>query len=329
MTKLDLTRVVSAPGKLVVSGEYAVLENAPAVVAAVTRRVRARLADPPPKPLAKLVSAVREEMAESTAFAGIGRAAMDAIRRVVVDSGELCHTDGTKLGLGSSAATAVVAAASALSAENGEIRPQFIHRLAHRAHSNFQSKRGAAGSGADIASCTYGGVLEVRVPDLGAPVKIRPLTWPDGAHLVCAWTGQPADTATLVEKVRMLRIGNRQAYNLAINRVADASAAVIDALERGDTRGLISAIDHGAAAVDALGQDASAPLTIPAHRRLISLARECSGSAKPTGAAGGDVAVAVFASADDARAFADKAKKEKMVVLDEVGIDPAGVRIDG
>lgn len=331
---LDMTRVVSAPGKIVLAGEYAVLEGASAVTVAVNRRVRARLVDPPPKPLAPVIGAVREEMAESTAFAGISRAALDAIRRVVVDSSELYTDDGeSKLGFGSSAATTVVAAACALSARSvgdgeSEIPTTLVHRLAHRSHASFQKQRGHGGSGIDIAACTFGGVLVTTVSGPGQPVEYRSVAWPDNAHLVYTFTGRPADTPTLVEKIRTLRIGDRRAYERSINRIADASAATIDALERADAAALIAAIDAGGEAVDALGTAASAALTIDAHRRMLTLAREFSGSAKPTGAGGGDVAVAVFSSADQARAFAAKAEAEGLLVLGDVAIAQTGVTID-
>lgn len=324
----DTTRVVSAPGKIMLAGEYAILEGAQAIVMAIERRVRARLVEPPPKKLAPMVSAVREEMAESTAFAGVGRAAMDAIRRVEVDSSALYGTGGTKLGLGSSAATAVVAAACALSAQEQEIPHDLVQRLAHRAHGSVQERKGARGSGADIAACTYGGILAVQAPDYGQPVEYRPLTWPDSAHLICVWTGQAADTPSLVQKVRMLRIGNRDAYEQAMGRIAVSAAQAIDALEGADVAQLISAVDAGAEAIAELGQEAGAALVIEAHERLRAMAREFSGAAKPTGAGGGDVAIAVFADADNARGFAEKAKAAGLSPLDRMEIASTGVQID-
>ena len=114
----------SAPGKLVLSGEYAVLAGAPAVVAAIDRRVACRID-------------AREAGGwafRSRGFDAVSRHRRDAlpdvpgdpgtlvrhaIRRLGIDPGTLpqhvgieidsrpCYRDGAKLGLGSSAAAVV------------------------------------------------------------------------------------------------------------------------------------------------------------------------------------------------------------------------------
>lgn len=321
-------RRISAPGKLILSGEYAVLEGAEAVTVAVSRRARAHLAETPLKELSPFVRAVQEEMAESTAFGGIGRSALHAIRRVSVDTSALYAQDGTKLGLGSSAAATVAAAACAVMDDSGVLPRELIHGLAHRAHGLAQGPLGARGSGADVAACTYGGVLAVRMVEDGQPVEVRSLSWPAGAHMVYVWTGQAAHSPTLVAHIRQLRIGDRRRYETVINDIATASARVIQALEQGDVAGLLAGVEAGAQAVAGLGEAASAPLIVPAHDTLAAIARDLGGAAKPTGAAGGDIAVALFDNPDAARACADAVRAKGLVVLDDMTIAETGVTID-
>ena len=319
-------RTVTVPGKIILAGEYAVLEHAEAVAVAVDRRARAQLADEPLAKLNPFVKAVREEMAESTAFGGVGRAALNAIRRVQVDVSALHNQDGAKFGLGSSAATTVAAAACALSSQSGELPLDLIHRLAHGAHGEAQSLRGTRGSGADIAACTYGGVIAVRMVDLGRPVEVRRLTWPAAARLVFVWTGQPADTATLVASVRACRVSDRRSYDTAITRIAETSADVIEAIELADLPALINAIDGGGEAVEGLARAADIELVLPVHRQVRELARAQGGAAKPTGAAGGDVVAAVFAADQGAEAFVERCRAEGLTLLD-AGIAETGVAL--
>ena len=103
--------IATAPGKLILTGEYAVLDGAPALVIAVDRRgdrARARRA----RAAARRSSlAVADELA---ARRGAADPAARAALEIAVDSRAFYDDGATKLGLGSSAAVTVAATALAL-----------------------------------------------------------------------------------------------------------------------------------------------------------------------------------------------------------------------
>ncbi len=290
-----MSLIATAPGKVMLAGEYAVIDGAPAVLMAVDRRVRARDTGTDQK-LSPFLDAVR---AAAESFGGDPRRAA----RIVVDSETLSAPSGTKLGLGSSAAVTAAAAAIAL---GREASAGSIHALAHHAHRAAQSLRGAKGSGADIATSVHGGVVEVRIGPTGpdAPMVTRPLALPRALQLVFVWTGRAADTASLVARVRALRNSDAPAYRTAIDDIAAAARALAAALSAdAEPAAAIAAIAAGARAVAALGQRAGVDLESDIHRQIARRAAEHGGAAKPTGAGAGDIAMAAFASPAAAAAF--------------------------
>src|SRR3954451_15232031 len=140
--------IATAPGKLILTGEYAVLGGAPAIVVAVDRRAVARR-NSTPRGSSPFLLAVADEIAQRR---GGSDPAARAALEISVDSTAF-YDKITKLGLGSSAAVTVAATALAL----GTADPQEVLSVALAAHARAQGPRGARGSGADIAAAVHGG----------------------------------------------------------------------------------------------------------------------------------------------------------------------------
>ena len=348
----------SAPGKVLLAGEYAVLAGAEAVVMAINRRAVARVVAPgTPEARGAAGSPFLQALAQVVAtHAGADSPAARAAAMLAVDSSALRDVGGIKLGLGSSAATTVAACACALAhGPGGDVKPapDEVHRLAHLAHGLAQSAQGARGSGADIAASVYGGILGVRLrpervsrpmavpipgsmPDpmhqpmpgtMPGPMIVRPLV-PDlersGVHLVFVWTGAPASTPALVARVHAWRDAQPGAYDRAITALADAAQALIAALRpSGQAADVVAAIAAGAEAAGGLGRAAGVEIETEAHRAIARLAAGHGGASKPTGAGGGDIALAAFATAAAAAAFRAETVARGMKLL-ALRVDPDG-----
>ena len=299
----------SAPGKIMLVGEYAVLHGVGAVMMAVDRRVIARVAADPGNP-SPFVDAACAAVAAHT-----GRDP----RTIAVDSSALYHDDGRKLGLGSSAAVTVACVACALRASGVDAPDRaLVHRLAHAAHAQAQAPLGASGSGADVAASTYGGVMVFSRPN-----NVRPVSLARGLVLVPVWTGQPADTASLVAAVEALATSDAAAHRAAMTSIERAAIAFASARSAAEA---ITAVAEGAIAAAALGAAAGVDIETEIHRDIAALAVRRGGAAKPTGAGGGDIALAAFATDTAAAAFRADLAAAGMTVL-ELGMGVDGVTL--
>ena len=299
-----MTAGASAPGKVMLAGEYAVIDGGEAIMLAVDRRAVAHIVAEPPA-LSPFLEAAAQLVADHF---GADSAEARAARAVAVDTSAL-HQGDTKLGLGSSAAATVAAVGCALLAgpppePDGTIDRTLVHRLAHRAHRAAQSRAGAPGSGADVAASVWGGLLSVRVAgDPDQPPAVNPLALPADLAMVFVWTGQPADTASLVDRVRALRQHAPGDYAQATTAIADAAEALDAAFARSSACAAVSALAAGGEAVAELGTIAGVELEAPIHRRLSRLAQRRGGALKPTGAGAGDIALAAFPNQNAADGF--------------------------
>jgi mevalonate kinase len=310
---------VSAPGKLFLVGEYAVLEGGTAVIAAVDRRANGRLIAGAPAESPLVVEATRLSRAALAA-----RGVSVPSGTPVVDSSAL--TVGTrKLGLGSSA-SAAAAAVGAIFAEAGltlDDERARIFEIAEGAHRAAQAGRG---SGGDVAAAVYGGVLAYGRPRAGR-AEIRPLRWPTGVRLEIFSTGVAATTADQLRRVEELaarRPGDYLAQMDALRTVADE---FLQALLAADGPRLVEAARSAADALAALGQTADVPIVTPPFAAATALARALGGAAKPSGAGGGDVGVALFLDGDAAARFRERAPQIGLEVLNIATAAP-GLRRD-
>ena len=287
--------IATAPGKLILTGEYAVLEGAPAMVVAVNRRAIATRGTA--RSVSPFVLAVGDELAARGADA-----AAEIARHVTVDTSALYDGD-TKLGLGSSAAATVATTACA-----GVARDDIL-AVALAAHGNAQATRGARGSGADVAAAVHGGTIAFEAG------RVRRLRWPAELLLVPFFTGVAADTAALVARVTAQ---HSRAATDALAEIGDASRAAEASLD-------VQAFARAGAAIDRLARAtgiALVPERVAAARHALA---RLGGTAKTTGAGGGDVGVAVLPATADpaevARLLVAAGCQPLRLSVDETGVD--------
>jgi phosphomevalonate kinase len=262
-----------APGKIVLSGAYAVLEGAPAIATAVDRFVVADGSRTTPSPTPEVAAA----------FEGSPAPAVDASALFGGASGD------QKLGLGASAAILVASLAAKLALERGPLADlelaSTVFPRALRAHAEAQG----GGSGVDVAASAFGGTIAFR----RGSERPEALAVKLPADLVFEvwWSGRPASTSELIARVRGLRERARGRYVRLIDTQAAAALDAELALGRADSAAFVRALDTQRQALDALGTAAGAPIVDDVARALGDAAATLGGAALPAGAGGGDVLV--------------------------------------
>jgi phosphomevalonate kinase len=290
--------IARAPGKIVLSGAYAVLNGAPGVAAAVDRYVIANPAQP--------AEFVTPEV----------QAALGPSERAPHFDARALRDNGNKLGLGSSAAILVASlAAIELDAQgvlDDRVLRDAVFERALRAHRQAQG----GGSGIDVAASTYGGVLIAK--KLGGRLELEPTALPAELHLCVLASGEPAVTSELLRLVERLRERNAELYEALMAAQSSASVHAARAIACGDRLALVRALSAQHAALAALGGAAGASVVTPPVAEL-HLAAQAEGAAVlPAGAGGGDIAFFAGAHAPSP-AFLEEAER--------LGHRPLDVRI--
>jgi phosphomevalonate kinase len=286
----------TAPGKLFLTGEWAVLRGAPAVVAAVDRVVRVRLDVVPGDGALVIESAAENRTWRGSAQVselpeGDAGAVVAALRRVGAAEGRVTVDSRAfligerKLGLGRSAATIAAAVAARRLLDRASIAPDAVLADALVANALFQT---GVGSGADVAASVYGGVVTAERSDDGLAVTRCQL--PEGASLIAGWTGESAATTPLVS--RFAAMPSPPVF-AELDATARAAAAAVRA---GDLAALTAAVDRSADLLARFGDETGLPIVTPALRRLVDVARRAGAVAKPSGAGGGDCGIALASS---------------------------------
>lgn len=299
-----------APGKLFLSGEYAVLQGAPAIACAVGRHVNVRF-----------LAGAAGERPDAARWRGSARqvlrrhgfGAAGADRPLEIDSRALYSAEGTKLGLGSSAAVAV-GITSLLLASSGPLPGLDVQlRVATDLH---RARRGPGGSGADIAASLHGGVIAVTGNSVDS------LRWPDGLQCAVLWTGVGADTGRAIARFRNALNGEARIPAEELNL---AAVKVRKAWNRG-VEGILTALQDYARAWRALDGAAQIGVYSREHRRLDRLARAANCVYKPSGAGGGDCGLAFAAAPGRLDALRESARRDGFTPLD-IDLGVAGSRV--
>lgn len=289
--------IVSCPGKLVLIGEYGVLEGGRALVGATSARASGARVET----LDLGSPVVRKVRACALAAGGQYRGGVD------IDTRAFRH-GRSKLGIGSSAATAVCTSALVLGRCDDEAQACALE--GHRAAS------GGRGSGIDILACHRGGVIACeRQP--GAVVELS--TRLPGYQLSVWFLGVASSTSDLIGRCKAA-----PSWDSWIAIFRDLGEQGIAAWEDGNSPSFLTAVAKFSAAMAGMGQDAGVDLLTPAGAELIDAISALGGAAKPSGAGGGDVALAWTPLGTDLSALAERVSARRL----DIDIGAPGLRLE-
>jgi phosphomevalonate kinase len=324
-----------APGKLFILGEYAVVEaGEDAVLIAVDRYIHVRVTEratattPPHSP--HVIEAVRvvEQLRQERSLEP---------RHYDLDiSSELQDGDGRKYGLGSSAAVtvAVIDALSRLYAL--ELTRYDRFKLALLATIEVSPKA----SGGDVAASTYHGWIRYTSPDrhaLGVTLTLSSDTWqacqiqrlpaPTDARLLVGWTGAPASTEQLVDRVAQTvkpsHEGDPEQWQHFLMESRACVATFVDAFTQADAQSAEVAISRARRALQTLGETSGIAIETEQLRMLCDIAEQHGASAKPSGAGGGDCGIVLAGPDSDIDRILQQWNEQKITPLSLTVCDPS------
>lgn len=300
--------VLSCPGKLLLCGEYAVLHGAPAVVAAVDRRAFAFFLRRAPAAYSPVLAAVREQVLR---FGEQAQGPNWSLPPVSIDTASF-QRRGRKLGLGSSAAAAVAACGAWMFSQGVDVQ-EGLGSIVELSHAGHRTAQGGRGSGVDIAASAHGGVLRFRP---GEPVVSLPLP---RLEVAAVDTGQSASTAELLAAVEAYRAREPRGHAEHLRALSQTAVDFDAALVSQDTASLLRLADEYGLRMASLGEASGTPIVTETLSHVARLARAVGGAAKPSGAGGGDLAVAFFETRDALERFSRE--------CEAVGLAPVRLRL--
>lgn len=349
----------SAPGKVFVVGEYGVVCGGPAVIATVTRRLRARVRALRGQGCLTVrtrhgevrcalgTESVAALPAESRFAAAAALVAARALHLggldLEIETTSALDRDGVKTGLGGSAAVtaAVVAGLYGVAERAPAPERDLEERIAAGVYAHRLVQGG--GSGADVVAATVGGMVWTDHLDGGdvpgdvsacvarmreaPPIRFARLRLPSPLVLEVAATGKAVATGPRVARFAALAgpgggspaAATVRAWNDGMRAASELFRA---ACERGDARLLCAAVEGAAGLLSRLGALAGMPLWTGELRRACRVAASLGAAAKPSGAGGGDCAVAVVEESARERLRAAWAASDVQPLA--VDLDPAG-----
>lgn len=344
-----------APGKLYIAGEYAVVENGyPAILVALDqfvtctikdsarevgqiisqqytndqlnwRRMGDRMVvDKRDNPFSYILSAIRitEEYARS--FERELR-----LYDMQIDS-QLDSANGRKYGLGSSAAVTVATVKALCHYYHLPVTKDEIFKLAAIAHFEVQGN----GSLGDVAASVYGGwisyhsfdrqwlaqqrkyldlkiLIDLPWPDL----KIESLKAPENLELLIGWTGKPASTSQLVDKISLFKARQQDEYHRFLEDSRACIQRMVEGFHQQDLDTIKREIRFNRHLLKQLGTNSGVDIETPVLNRLCQIAEHFGGAAKTSGAGGGDCGIVAIDRSADFKAVLKSWTKEKIEQL--------------
>ena len=335
---------VYAPGKLILIGEYAVLEGAPAMVTAVERYAVVSIEEsqtglytlsapaiginhvkftPDPGGMPEFQVSEDRSVEQKlqffqTVFARIWQAMTKENQKALdirIDSSAFYLSQNVKLGLGSSAAVTTALTQGLSAVWHKKLSHESLFAEALMTHHEAQGK---LGSGIDIAASVFGGVLSY-IKKTPIP-KVRNIGLSRDIIVLPVWTGYPASTRELVNRVMELKVSRPDQYQQIISGMSQISMQAVEAWAGGNTDNFLMQIVQYEQMMNELGELSQAPIISEVHSRIRKIVHKYDGVYKPSGAGGGDLGLAFW----KAQKFSSRLENE----LKAEGIQPVPLSFD-
>jgi len=201
----------------------------------------------------------------------------------------------TKLGLGSSAAVLVALAGALMTELNLVMSPEELLDVCYTAHRRFQ---GGRGSGADVATAVYGGVVVVRRAGAPESLTATACSWPSGLSALPIWSGVSASTPELLARFETFRSDRPAEYRRHLRRLKAVAEQACVAWSEQSVSDVLSALAGYDDALHALDKDAQIGINIEPHARIRQLVERHGAVYKISGAGGGDFGLALTDSTE-------------------------------
>lgn len=241
-----------------------------------------------------------------------------------------------KIGFGSSAALTVSLIAVLASHYGYSLGQEILYKLSYTAH--YAAQRGK-GSGFDIAASVYGGHVSYIMPEiekipivdgfwdvnvLWQELKIEKIDIPYQKILI-GYSGKGSSTGALIGLVREFKEKNSEYF---VNIMNELDARVLESINHMKMK----ECEHAMISVKAIRSlftelqfESNIEFETPRIKKMCDLAESLGGSAKFSGAGGGDSVIA-FACTDDQFKKIQKSWENLGVDVIDVCLDKTGVR---
>ncbi|MGB3414738.1 MAG: phosphomevalonate kinase, partial [Microbacteriaceae bacterium] len=322
MTKTTKTITTHAPGKLFIAGEYAVVETGyPAILVAVNRYVTIELdestkqgsihseqygkqpvvwhrrdgklyverEDRPVDYVVSTIMTVEELVAERK----------QPLRFFDLHiKSELDDTSGRKFGLGSSAAVTVATTRALNTFYQLDLDALKMLKLSLLATVRVNSKA----SGGDLAASMFGGWILYTSPDREWLIEqlktssideliskdwpgfsVNHIPTPQHTRLLVGWTGEPASTTRLVDRLQQNTELDRNAYNNFLSSSKKATMDLAEALRADDSDAVMAGIRKSRQLLNTLSELAGLQIETAELARLCETAELAGAAAKSSG----------------------------------------------
>lgn len=306
------------PGKLILLGEYVVLEGAPSIVTAVNKYAKISIEESgghhfilnsPNLEISNLNFTVNNN--QSLVFqSAINNTLKNQLHlfsitigntinflqdqkikykplKITIDTGDFYDgSNSKKFGLGSSAAITVGLIKSVYQFYEIPFTTEQLTQSALRAHYEAQGKMG---SGIDIVTSINGGI---GIFSKTKKVEYKKLTLPDNLFIIPIWTGSSTSTSKFVEQVNQLKKENSEKYNKLMLWLSTLAFQGCTYFMNNESKKFLNIIDQYYESLIDLGKSAKIPIISDKHEKIRSIVRNCKGHYKPSGAGGSDIGVA-------------------------------------